>query len=523
MLMSVKRTILLLALPFLRGGFPAWGEIRIVVDGQEAFERLTDNLTRALKSQEEDVVVDFRKGVYEFREKHLTLHGLYCPKQRVTIRCNGSTFLAKGTDYRLKSSRMWTWTASCQGPFDYKDGFVDLSTMESVDLRSPVKSALSRPVIVDRKRGICRIKVKESDLPAVSAEGVYIILSQCYRGIVYPVERIQSGYLYFKSPKVTSDSNPETDPDSDYKILKEFPHYILYNHPEGGLDLHMTGTELVGNRSRAIHRGETTNFLSVDNCVFGSFTLQGGRFVANRADGSLIRFDAVRSTETAVRECAFDGIRSEIVQVYGSTNFLFSDNIVTRSYRTGVFLDFFTAVAEIRNNRFSDTGWMMDHDFCINANASGMKIHHNVFVDFSYGAIGIGSFYMQPIPASSSGIIEENEMYCTTSFLNRPARLLMDSGAIYTWTINKDIMIRNNYIHDIGGYGWNRGIFCDDGTVNVAIVGNKIRNIRNSYCIDLRLSTDVEKNPHSRIKRVNVGNRMEDNDVDGKVRFENRD
>ena len=519
----MRRTLFLLTLSLLLGGFSAWGEVRIVVDGQEAFDRLPDELTRALKSQEEDVVVDFRKGVYEYREKHLSLKGLNCPKQRVILQCNGSTFLAKGTDYRLTASRSRKWTAPSPVLFDYKDGFVDRSTFESVDLRGPVKGALARPEIVDKKQGICRLKVQEPDLPAASAKGVYIILSQCYRGIVYPVEKIQSGYLYFKSPKVTTDSNPETDPDSDYKILKELPHYILYNHPSGGLDLYMTGSELVGKRSRIIHRGEVTNFLTVDNCVFGSFTLQGGCFVANRAGGSLIRFDGVRSTETAVRECAFDGIRSEIVQVYGSTNFLFCDNTVTRSYRNGVFLDFFTAIAEIRNNRFSDTGWMMDHDFCINANASGMKIHHNVFENFSYGAIGIGSFYMQPIPASSSGVIEENEIYCTESFLKRPARLLMDSGAIYTWTINKDVMIRNNYIHDIGGYGWNRGIFCDDGTVNVAIVGNKIRNIRNSYCIDLRLSTDVEKNPYSRIKRVNVGNRMEGNDVDGKVRFQNRD
>ena len=507
----------------LLGAFSARGEVRIVVDSQDAFDRLSAELTRSLKSQDEDVVVEFRKGVYAFSEKHLALKGLYCPKQRVTLQCNGSTFLAKGTDYQLKSVRTQVWKASCQGPFDYRDGFADLSTGASIDLRAPVKAALARPEIVDRKQGICRIKVKEPDLSATSAEGVFILLSQAYRGIVYPVLKIQSGYLYFQSPKLTTDGNPETDPDADYKTLRELPHYILYNHPAGGLDLYMTGTELIGKRSRSIHRGEATNFLTVDNCVFGAFTLQGGRFVANRAGGSLIRLEAVRSTETAIRECTFDGIRSEVVQVYGSTNFLFCDNTLIRSYRNGVFLDFFTAVAEIRNNKFSDTGWMMDHDFCINANASGMKIHHNVFENFSYGAIGIGSYFMQPIPASASGVIEENELYCTTAFLKRPARLLMDSGAIYTWTINKDITIRNNYIHDIGGYGWNRGIFCDDGTVNVAIEGNKIRNVQNSYSIDLRLCTEVEKNPYSRINRVNVGNKLENNDVDGKVRFENRE
>ena len=209
--------------------------------------------------------------------------------------------------------------------------------------------------------------------------------------------------------------------------------------------------------------------------------------------------------------------------MHKSTNFLFGENIVTRSYHKCVTLDFFTACAEIRGNRFSDTGYMMDNDLCIDGQASGMWIHGNEFVNFSYGAIGVGAYYMSPIPASSSGVIEDNELYCTPDFLARPARLLMDSGAIYTWTINKDITIRNNYIHDIGGYGWNRGIFCDDGTVNVSIIGNRIRNIRNSYCIDLRLCKDVEKHPLSRIRRVNVGNRLENNDVDGKVRFENRD
>ena len=99
----------------------------------------------------------------------------------------------------------------------------------------------------------------------------------------------------------------------------------------------------------------------------------------------------------------------------------------------------------------------------------------------------------------------------------------MDSGAIYAWTINKDVTIRNNSIHDIGGYGENRGIFLDDGTVNVSVIGNRIRNVWNYYCIDLRLCPEVEKNPLSRIRRVNVGNRMEGNDVDGKVRFENRE
>ena len=519
----MERTLFLWVGCLLLACFQARAEVRIAVDGQEAFDRLSDNLTRTLKSQDDDVVVEFKKGVYRYGEGHLLLQGLFCPMKRVTLRCNGSTFISKGPDYQLKSTRLRTWSAPCEGPFDYQDGYVDMNTQESVDLRGPVREALGRPRLTDKARGIFRIKVNERDLPAASAVGVYIILSQWYRGIVYPVERIESGYLYFRAEKWTDDRNAATDPDSDYKFLKELPHYILYNHPKGGLDLYRTATEVVGNRSRTLHQSVNTTFLTVHNCVFGAFSLEGGKFVANRAGDCLIHFDIVNSTETAVRNCTFDGIRSDIVRVHRSTNFLFADNVVTRSYRRCLYLDYFTVGAEIRNNRFADTGWMMDNQFAVESKAGGMWIHDNVFENFSYGAIGVGSFYMDRIPASASGIVENNEIYCTQAFLKRPARLLMDSGAIYAWTINKDVTIRNNSIHDIGGYGENRGIFLDDGTVNVSVIGNRIRNVWNYYCIDLRLCPEVEKNPLSRIRRVNVGNRMEGNDVDGKVRFENRE
>ena len=140
-----------------------------------------------------------------------------------------------------------------------------------------------------------------------------------------------------------------------------------------------------------------------------------------------------------------------------------------------------------------------------------------MFTDFTYGAIGIGTHYRDGIPASASGVVENNELYCNPDF----TRYLMDSGAIYTWTINRKVLIRENYIHDIGGYKDNRGIFCDDGTVNVSIVGNRVLRIRNSWCIDLRRVPRVGKDPQSYIRTVNTGNRLENNIVDGKVRFEN--
>ena len=504
--------------------FSLRAEVRLQVSDQASFDRLSVDLAEALRSDDVDVIVDFRKGVYRYRENHLTLSGLSLPRKRVTLQCNGSVFLAEGPDYQLKMTGRLAYSAPAKGPFSYQMGFVDLGTLQSVDMRSPVREALDRPEVVDKRRGLCRIKVSEPDLPASAHAGVYIILSQWYRGMVYAVEKIEKGYLYFFSGKLTSDGNAETDPDADYKVLKAVPHYILYNHPNGDQDLHMTETAVFGKKARRLHQSEVTNFLTVRNSLLGAFTLQDGTFVANHASGGcLIHFDRFNSTETTVKACRFDGIRSDVVRIHRSTNILFSDNVVTRSYRRVVSADHFTSGVEISGNRFSDTGYMMDHDFCIEGQARGMWIHHNLFENFSYGAIAVGSHYMESIPASAEGVIEDNELFCTTSFLTHPARLLMDSGAIYTWTINKDITIRNNYIHDIGGYGWNRGIFCDDGTVNVKIIGNQIRRILNSYCIDLRLCISVEKHPLSHIRRVNVGNQLMDNNVDGRVRFQNRD
>ena len=100
---------------------------------------------------------------------------------------------------------------------------------------------------------------------------------------------------------------------------------------------------------------------------------------------------------------------------------------------------------------------------------------------------------------------------------------LIDTGAIYTWTINKDVTIRNNYVHDVYGPGDNRGIYCDDGTINVKVTGNRVERVPNSYCIDLRRVEWVETAPGTSIKKTNVGNTVSDNTVDGRISFETRD
>ena len=98
-------------------------------------------------------------------------------------------------------------------------------------------------------------------------------------------------------------------------------------------------------------------------------------------------------------------------------------------------------------------------------------------------------------------------------------RSLIDSGAIYVWTQNRDLTIFGNYVHDIYGYHGNRGIFCDDGVVNVTVRNNLVLNIESSYPIDVRKYFKVAWCKGSYVRKGNLGNKIEGNTVDGSCRL----
>jgi len=96
---------------------------------------------------------------------------------------------------------------------------------------------------------------------------------------------------------------------------------------------------------------------------------------------------------------------------------------------------------------------------------------------------------------------------------------LIDGGAIYIWTQNKDVLIRNNYIHDLDGPHGNRGIFGDDGVINVELDGNRVFRVHGGYAIDIRRAARVGHKKGSAVKRTNIGIRVHDNLYTGRVRI----
>lgn len=474
--------ILFMSVSFLCMG----GETVLTISDQSGFDALQVRLQKELAGPD-DITVVFSPGVYYFKERHLTVDKVQRPDLKLSFHCNGAVFVPEeGKD------KAWD------------DVFVDPRTLEPVELFTPLKQVRRRPQVLDRKTGLCRVRTTEKTLLKKDAEGVYLVLTQWFTSRVFPVERISHGFIYFWADHVTSDGSPWTDPDSDYRYGKVLPRYVL---------LHSSSAP------GRLHRGTASRFLTFVDLRLKGISFSGARFVGNGGEDCLIQFYGVEADHIELTGCRFEHQHGNAVQVQYTGRFHFRNNYLSGLWRTGIIVDYFSPEAVISGNRFDNTGLLMMQDFCIVARGSDFSIQENLFTDFTYGAIGIGTHYREKIPASSSGVVEKNELFCTDRF----DRYLMDSGAIYTWTNNKDVTIRNNYIHDIGGYKDNRGIFCDDGTVNVKILNNKVLRIENSYCIDLRRVASVEKDPQSYVKLTNVGNRLAGNVVDGKIRFENRD
>lgn len=482
-----KRILFLLSLFLPLALLGAGKNTSVTVASQADFDALSASITRLAKDGMQRIDVTFREGVYFYKDNQLDIRGLNAPSLRISLECSGAVFVG-----------------ASEGPGSEFDAFVRLSDLTVRERLSAPVQAQGRPTLVDRRTGLCKVKTQEKNVPAGKCEGLYIVLTQWYRSGKYPVQRIQDGYVYFTCPDYVSDGNPFHDPDSDYKFGKVLPRYEL-------LDARSTPA--------GCHRSSASRFLTLHGCYIGTFTLTGARFIGNGGRDCLMQFYANDAVSVEVSGCRFEYVHDDVVHVQRTSNFRFADNTLEHLWMHGVTVDYFASGAEFTGNRFRDTGLLMDQTFCIQLRGSNFHVHDNVFTDFTYGAVGIGTFYRETVPASASGVVENNDLFCTSGF----TRYLMDSGAIYTWTINKDVVIRRNHIHDIGGYKENRGIFCDDGTVNVHILENRVERIANSYCIDLRRVSRVAKDPQSYAKKVNVGNRLEGNVVDGKVRFENDD
>lgn len=484
----------------------------LVVDSQERFDGLRAAIDSAVAASPEEVRVRFEKGTYYYRERQLDFSGFDRPDLRLTLEGNGAVLVAAGKDFVLDASngrRM-----PYDGDFSPEDGFVSLTRMETTDLRDSVRQAFTHPIPVNLFKKLYCIRCREQDLSEQDARDAYIIFTQWYVGAVYKVKRIKNGWLFFYA-----DKKYQTRLYEELRYGRCNPRYVLYNQRSDSHPSIIAGM-LEDPVDETVHRCEASNFLTLDHAALRSFRMEGFRFLGNREADALLRFESVQADSLVISDCAFEGIKSHAVLIGATEHVRVRNNRFEKCYLRGVHADYRCRDVEVTSNFFRDHGLMVSTSPAVYCQADVFLVADNVFEDFSYCAIGLGTHYIESDKPYTAGIVERNEIYQTERFRRKPMRVLVDSGAIYVWTLNKDLVIRNNYLHDISGPHGNRGILCDDGAMNVTIHGNLVLAVdRNAYQIDLRRNYAVERKKRCTVPRVNIGNKMWGNWVDGRVRF----
>ena len=486
----------------------ATGSVKtIAVRNQQDFDGLGQAIRKALEDPVSRVEVSFRKGTYYFFEDHIDLDAPDAPNTTIVLDGNGSLLLGKGDDYELRRGQ-----ASFAGTYLPTDGFLSVDDGKMLSPYSPVRKA--RSAVVSVGKGIYRLRVSENDLEKKKCKDVYVVLSEWYRSHRYPVVQIKKGYLYFKS------DDPLQELNWDVRYGKTYPKYVFVNHPEYG-DVSVQGG-VIRSSSVKVHRSVASRFIRVWTGQLGGLEMRNFTFAGNGGKNPLIMLYCTSMHSSEFSHCRFSGIQHCALSVHRVDNVSIHDNVLEDCFREAVFSDMFARNTEIFSNRFSNMGCAFEGTAVIRSEGADMHIYDNYLEDFTYAGILVGVHYTSDQPVITSGCIERNELCQSETFRKEPTRTLMDCGAIYVRTMNVDLVIRDNYIHDYTGTKDYRGIFGDDGASHVTVAGNLVTGIPQGNCIDFRRVPGVLTLKDSHATEANVHNRIEGNQVDGNILFETR-
>ena len=495
--------LLSILIPVLASGSVRTIEIR----NQQDFDGLGKAIREALEDHVSRVEVNFRTGTYFFSEDHVDLDAPNAPNTAIVLDGNGSVLLGRGDDYELRRGQ-----ASFAGTYLPTDGFFDVDDGKVLFPYGPVRKA--RSAVFSVGNGIYRTKVSENNLEEKKCKDVYVVLSEWYRSHRYPVVQIKNGYLYFKS------DDPLQEMNWDIRYGRTFPKYVFVNHPEYGDVSIQDG--VIRSSSVKVHRSVASRFIRVWTGQLGRLEMRGFTFAGNGGKNPLIMLYCTSMHSSEFSHCRFSGIQYCALSVHRVNNVSIHDNVFEDCFRETVFSDMFARNTEIFTNRFTNMGCAFEGTAVIRSEGADMHIHDNYLEDFTYAGILTGVHYTSDQPVITSGCIERNELCQSEGFRKELSRTLMDCGAIYVRTMNVDLVIRDNYIHDYAGTKDYRGIFGDDGASHVTVTGNLVTGIPHGNCIDFRRVPAVLTLKDSHATEANVHNRIEGNQVDGNILFETR-
>lgn len=445
----------------------------IKVRNQQDFDGINSAISKAIGEGKKNILVKIGRGIYHFRQEHIRRKN---EQADISISFIGkNAVITSDVNYNITNGRGSGWQE-----MQYADSIIQ---------------------VVDEKKKLCMIPYANAMSANERKNVAKVQITQWFRAKTYNVESIDQEGIYFIAPELAWDNNyghKGYNVNYDYLYLGKTPRFRLYD------------TSQEPNCTAA-------RFLTLENCSYRSLSIKGIKFESADKGNILLHFTSVNAKQIVINSCEFNYIRGNGVGYFCNTgNVVFDRNFVSNTGGDELFFTYNCQNIRITNNTFKNCGQNISNSFCVRCYEADYYIANNTFRDFGYGAIGVGVWHGFGKENYSGGIIEHNEIYFTpTYFAEAWKHMLMDSGAIYTWTQNDNVIIRYNYIHDYTGAGDNRGIFCDDGANNLKIYGNVVLNTPNCYSIDSRMAKDKGDDFMN-----NANNFMANNVVDNRVRFQ---
>lgn len=491
----------------------------IKVNNQEQFDHMPSNLQKALQDGKRNIKVKIRKGTYFFKENYLTIRELNYPDADLRIEGNNATIVPSG--YIIKEGEPIPCDVSGESCF------LNLANKTPISPWGDMMFADELIEVVDLKSKLCRLKCDAiKDIILEEGNEAYIDLTRWCRCYQYKVLKIENGFIFFYADDLEKDKffgSKEYNVNYDYVVGKTYPRFRLCNVKKGNGISVIDGKVSLDSNLESVFLAEASTFINVESSRLHNMTIKGLSFLGNKlTEEPLIKYKFVTASNIEFTKCEFIGQRGEIMFLNGTDNLHFHDNIVRDNYVWGIEINNLCSNAYVINNSFENNGTNLSYNRCVTCNGCDYYIAHNTFKNFGYCAISLGVWYGAEMYLPAGGIVEYNHIwYDDEHFNNAWKYTIMDSGAIYLWTQNRNAIVRYNYIHDYTGMGQNRGIYCDDGAKGVTMYGNIVVNVPNCHSLDSRRveRTESARNKVSKSQRNNINNVMMYNMTDGTINF----
>ena len=468
----------------------------ILVSKQAELKSLSASIRRAINDGEKNIQVLFMQGVYYYDRLPIYLYNIDAKDVSINIIGNNAILVAGGKDYQNGSSI----------PFvNYNNVYLG-ANLDLIEPFGEVIQSIGPIEILDLEKKECRLSISQK---CMFKPGMVIQVSEWFHSPIYKVTKVQKGYVYFVADDLTYDEGKKCyNVHYDNVVAKSNPRFRIYE------------PQKITSKSGNIHECEVSVFLTLYQMRIKQFSMSGIIFRGcAKGKEALCYFRDVDAEEISINDCSFEYMNQRIVKVNKTANLIFENNTVSNCYFGAVYSYIDSPNTIIQNNYFyrNERGWT--NSSCVTCYGEDFMIANNLFVDNGYSAIVSGFNHNWGNRMVSRGVIENNEICFGDEYYAHPEKYtLFDGGAIYIGTLSNRVIVRYNYIHHFQGIGSVRGIYCDDGAMNVKIYGNVICGAINSHAI---LSWRA-KSVNQKIPQSNDGIDVYYNVIWGKYKFDER-